>query len=171
MRYFWLLICLSLSLFTFAEEKVKAPETKPVSQKSGDQTNDLLNLPPPDYQPEQGSEPLPGSMSAMKALGSLLFVLGLIGGLAYAVKRWLPTGMKAGDGSNHFEFIQNFPLGQKKYLSLVEVDGKKMLLGITDHQISFLKSFEEFPFSESVEDMKEAKTVGELLGEEHEGTP
>ncbi|PIE90459.1 MAG: flagellar biosynthetic protein FliO [Acidobacteria bacterium] len=131
-----------------------SPEAGPKKSK-----NDLPAYQFPTVQPGVGAT------SIVKVFGSLALVLGLIGLLAYGAKRWLPTGFKAGDGSNHFKFIQNFPLGQRKYLALVEVDGRKMLLGITDQQISLIKSFEEFPFEETLANSNNMKTVSELLDE------
>lgn len=145
-----------------AQEQPRPPENMQDQKEA--QNEDLLNQPIPEYSSPK-SAPLPEGSSILRTFGSLMAVLGVILGLAWLAKKWLPQSLKAGDGTNHFRFIQNFPLGQKKYLSLVEVDGIRLLLGVSDQQINLIKSFEEFPFSESLSEMNDVKTVSELLEE------
>jgi len=157
MRIFLLLLLGSISVIA------QSPATGN-DQSTTQQGTAAQEQPIPDYNFEK-TEPISGGSSLIRGLGSLILVIGLILGLSWAFRKYGPGQLRAGGSGNHFKFIQNFPLGQKKYLSLVEVEGRKLLLGITDHQISLLKSFEEFPYSEAVEQMDGVKTVSELLEE------
>jgi flagellar protein FliO/FliZ len=63
---------------------------------------------------------------------SLAVVLGLIWGLARVKKRISPTN------SGTIQVLSKIPVSRKGSLLLVEVGGKKMMIGATDNNISLL---------------------------------
>lgn len=91
--------------------------------------------------PEQPM-PLNGSYSFLKSLMALCFVLGLIFLATYIFKKM--TGLKThgfgglGRGRMPIHPISSMPLGDKKFLSIVEIQGKYYFLGITQNAINLL---------------------------------
>ncbi len=91
--------------------------------------------------PEQ-QMPLNDSYSFLKSLVALCFVLGLIFLATYFFKKI--TGLKThgfgglGRGRVPIHPVSSMPLGDKKFLSIVEVQGKHYFLGITQNSINLL---------------------------------
>lgn len=91
--------------------------------------------------PEQ-QMPFNDSYSFLKSLMALCFVLGLIFLATYAFKKI--TGLKThgfgglGRGRVAIHPVTSMPLGDKKYLSIVEIQGKHYFLGITQNSINLL---------------------------------
>jgi flagellar biogenesis protein FliO len=91
--------------------------------------------------PEQ-QMPLNDSYSFLKSLMALCFVLGLIFLATYIFKKI--TGMKThgfgglGRGRVPIHPVSSMPLGDKKFLSIVEIQGKHYFLGITQDSINLL---------------------------------
>ncbi|MDQ1354593.1 MAG: flagellar biosynthetic protein FliO [Acidobacteriota bacterium] len=91
--------------------------------------------------PEQ-QMPLNDSYSFLKSLMALCFVLGLIFLATYAFKKI--TGLKThgfgglGRGKVPIHPVSSMPLGDKKFLSIVEIQGKHYFLGITQDSINLL---------------------------------
>lgn len=82
----------------------------------------------------------PEGQSIITLLFGLFAVLGAIFALAWLSKRFklnLP-----GTASN-MKLLGAMNVGAKEKLLLVEVEGNKLLLGVTPHQISLLKNFEQ----------------------------
>ena len=86
-------------------------------------------------------------------VGALIFVLGLIGGLAWLVAR---TGLAQGrfrfgkgDGNQRLEIIETLPLDPRRRLVLVRHDDKEhlLLLGING-DIVVAEGFEKETFQE-----------------------
>ena len=76
------------------------------------------------------------------AIGALLFVLGLLWLVVWALrKRGALPGM-ARLGRNSFKVEASLPLGPKKNLVLVRFLNSRFLLGVTDHQITLIKEVE-----------------------------
>jgi len=79
-------------------------------------------------------------MVIFRMLGSLTLVIGLIYGLSFLAKKYLRPerwGGKAEDYSA-IRILQSFAFEPKKKLLVVEVNGKKLLLGVAEQSISFL---------------------------------
>ena len=92
----------------------------------------LLPLPAWSAQPD---------MNIGMALMSLLLVLGLIVGLGWVAKRMrLPFN---GHGNMRVEHPQ--ALGQRERLMVVNVEGQRLLLGVTPQSISLLKELGDAP--------------------------
>ena len=65
-------------------------------------------------------------------------VLGIIFALAWLSKRF---NLAAPGGNSNMRMISAMSVGQKEKIILVEVEGEKLLLGVTPQQISPLKEF------------------------------
>lgn len=87
--------------------------------------------------------PMSDSFSFVKSLMALTFVLGLIFLAAYLFKRI--TGIKTAGLRAHrvpIQMVGNLPLGDKKFLSIVEIQGKHYFLGISQNSINLLSELE-----------------------------
>lgn len=70
---------------------------------------------------------------------SLGFLLIVAGALYYATRRWRRMPDKGGQ-SARVEMVHQFHVGPRRSIALIRVAGETMLVGITDHNISMLKS-------------------------------
>jgi flagellar protein FliO/FliZ len=87
--------------------------------------------------------PMSDSFSFLKSLMALTFVLGLIFLAAYLFKRI--TGIKTSGLRAHrvpIHMVGNLPLGDKKFLSIVEIQGKHYFIGISQNSINLLSELE-----------------------------
>jgi flagellar biosynthetic protein FliO len=87
--------------------------------------------------------PMSDSFSFVKSLMALTVVLGLIFLTVYLFKRI--TGIKtAGLRSQRvpIHMVGNLPLGDKKFLSIVEIQGKHYFLGISQNSINLLSELD-----------------------------
>ena len=73
----------------------------------------------------------------VKVFGSLLVVVGLMLVLLYFIKR-TGLGSGRGRGSSAIAVLETRMVAPKKYVAIVEVAGKCLALGITDHNINLL---------------------------------
>jgi flagellar biogenesis protein FliO len=96
----------------------------------------------------------------IKAVITLTFVLGLLGVSLYALKYYLKRSGKGASarGANPVRVLNTFFLGQKKNLTIVEVAGEVLVLGVTPASVSFVAKLEK---SESVEELKRAAGSGQ----------
>jgi len=74
----------------------------------------------------------------LKTLGSLGAVIALIYALKWLAERYLRPGKLGGSSLGNIRVLDSFALGPNKKLVIVEVESKKMLLGIGQHSISQL---------------------------------
>lgn len=79
---------------------------------------------------------------------SLAVVLGLIWGLARVKKRISPTN------SGTIQVLSKIPVSRKGSLLLVEVGGKKLMIGATDSNISLLSVIEMPPETQEVKEQR-----------------
>ncbi|WP_407331065.1 flagellar biosynthetic protein FliO [Enterovibrio sp. 27052020O] len=71
---------------------------------------------------------------------ALLVVIGVIFGLAWVLKRMqVPSLMGAKSG---LKVISQLPLGQKERVLVIDVNGEQVLVGVTPHQITLLKTLD-----------------------------
>jgi flagellar protein FliO/FliZ len=77
--------------------------------------------------------------SVWKIVVSLLFIIAFIPACLWLMKRFQLAQMKLGQSDIKIINVQS--LGAKEKLMLVEVEGERMLIGVTSHTISHLKSF------------------------------
>jgi len=69
------------------------------------------------------------------ALLALAFVIGLIFGLAWLLRRLPGTGLRPGDG---LRIIAGISLGGKERAMVVDINGTQLLLGVSSGAISLL---------------------------------
>jgi flagellar biogenesis protein FliO len=74
--------------------------------------------------------------------GSLAVVLGLVFVSAHLVRRLLGARLSLGQAGARLRLAQTLPLGGKRFLSLVEVDGQGLLLAISGDRIELLHLLE-----------------------------
>ncbi|MBI5345157.1 MAG: flagellar biosynthetic protein FliO [Deltaproteobacteria bacterium] len=93
----------------------------------------------------------------VKAVVTLLFVLGLLVLALYALKRHMarPSGFNGGS-SDPVKVITRFFLGQKKNLTVVNIAGEILVLGVTPNAITCLAKLES---PEAVDEMKKFGTL------------
>ena len=68
------------------------------------------------------------------------FIIGTVGGGMMIFARWYNGKNKKGGDLNKIRILTQFHLGPKKSLAIVRVAGEAILIGVTDHNISMLKS-------------------------------
>lgn len=125
------------------------------------------------YSPRQrpdGKPPIPGSENLSgtltKLVMSLAIVIGLIVAFGYFAKRILPRQFGIAGGEASMRLVQNLALGPNRFVSLVEVDGRRFLLGVTETQINLLNALDEQTFSQQMAAAAAPPTVRELMEEE-----
>jgi flagellar biosynthetic protein FliO len=178
MRLLILLLCFA-AMPLWAQESQNPPteatqtETEQAQSVQPNETQDVGTLPPPDYTPFEPSNEPPTDINRsdliINTFGSLLFVLALILILGWAARKFLfeKLGVASKQQGRMF-VIQHMPLGPRRYVSLIECDGKRYLLGVTDHNVNLIKAIDDLDFDDA---MKEAEavpppTVSQLMGEE-----
>lgn len=73
----------------------------------------------------------------VRAVAGMLFVLGLVAGLAWLVRRG--TLRLPGNRSRVlFSVEASMPLGERRSLVVVAVEGRRLLLGVTPGQVSLV---------------------------------
>ncbi len=89
-----------------------------------------------------GETGAPAVPSVWKALGALLLVLGLVLVLAWLAKRFLPFLPQAAlRDSKDIRLVAVKSLGPKKSLVLVEVEGRRLLVGVSDSGVTLIQDF------------------------------
>ncbi len=86
-----------------------------------------------------GVQEMSAATSIWKVVLSLVFVIAFIPACLWLMKRFQLTQMKLGQSDIKVVNVQS--LGAKEKLMLVEVEGERLLIGVTAHSISHLKSF------------------------------
>lgn len=77
--------------------------------------------------------------SIWKVVISLIFVIAFIPACLWLMKRFQFAQMKLGQSGISIINVQS--LGAKEKLMLIEVEGERLLIGVTSHSISHLRSF------------------------------
>lgn len=93
---------------------------------------------------DAGPAPSVGGL-AVRALGALLLIVGLIFAAGFGMKK-LGTGRMAAAGSReHLSVLSTVALGDRRSLSVVSFNGRTLLVGSTPHSFTLLasESFED----------------------------
>lgn len=95
----------------------------------------------------------------VKAVLTLAFVLGLIGASLYALRYWMKKSGQAGLEKRRapVKVLNTAFLGNKKNISIVEVAGKILVLGITPTTITYLTKIDD---PAACEELKASKGAG-----------
>jgi flagellar protein FliO/FliZ len=145
-----LLTVASISLIDtsiFAADQEVKKETEAKTELSSNSEAGAVQETPGAYEPQLKKEsdlgtldlPDSESISFLKSLMALTFVLGLIFMVAYLFKKF--TGLKtAGFKGNRvpISMVGHLPLGEKKFLSIVEIQDKHYFIGITPDSVKLL---------------------------------
>ena len=96
--------------------------------------------------------------SVWKMVVSLVFIIAFIPACLWVMKRFQLAQMKFGQSDIKIVNVQS--LGTKEKLMLVEVEGERILIGVTAHNISHLKSFplKEESFASVMEEVNREKS-------------
>lgn len=86
-----------------------------------------------------GVQEMSATSSIWKVVVSLVFVVAFIPACLWLMKRFQFAQMKLGQSDIKVVNVQS--LGAKEKLMLVEVEGERILIGVTAHSISHLRSF------------------------------
>jgi len=86
-----------------------------------------------------GVQDMSVTSSIWKVVVSLVFVIAFIPACLWLMKRFQFAQMKLGQSDIKIVNVQS--LGAKEKLMLVEVEGERLLIGVTSHSISHLRSF------------------------------
>ena len=123
------------------------------------------NEPVPDYDGFDRNKPVRETSKTgifLNMIGSLMLVLGLIVAMAWLTKKFFPDKLGLGRSGDHLRLLQSMPLGPKRFVTLIEADGKRFLLGVTEHNINLIKCLDELPFNDALTAVEDPKTVQEL---------
>jgi flagellar protein FliO/FliZ len=77
-----------------------------------------------------------GSGELLRSLAAVVVVFGLLGGLAWAARRGRLGGLARRSGPLRIE--STVPLGDRRSLMVVAVEGRRLLLGLTPTQVSLV---------------------------------
>lgn len=91
------------------------------------------------YLQAAGVQDVSVTSSIWKVVVSLIFVIAFIPACLWLMKRFQFAQMKLGQSDIKIVNVQS--LGTKEKLMLVEVEGERLLIGVTAHSISHLRSF------------------------------
>jgi flagellar protein FliO/FliZ len=80
------------------------------------------------------------AMDMLRFAGSLVLVLGLLGGLLWALKR-MQTGVRPGGGIKQLEVLEAVSVGPRQKVALVRVGKHEVLVGISPAQLTALGSW------------------------------
>lgn len=93
-------------------------------------------------------------VDVLKTFAALAFVIGLIFILAWAYRRYLPTGTVAGREQDGWRMLGTRSLGPGKQIIVLEVGSKLILVGLTKENMTTLME---------IESETDRKTVTEAL--------
>ncbi len=82
------------------------------------------------------------TMAALKMILALVFILGLIWGAYRWTRRTLPAGQAGGKG-RLIKVLANHYLGVKKAITVVEVPGSVLVLGVSADRVNLLSRIED----------------------------
>ena len=93
-----------------------------------------LNL--EDGKPTQGQR-VDAGPSGLRAFGSLVLVLGLAGLSLWALKKY-GRGRLPGSGGGKLKIDETLALGDRRYVSILDVEGERFLIALAPQGISLL---------------------------------
>lgn len=104
----------------------------------------------------QYQEPKPAvysaGLSTLTYILSLIITFAIVIGLAYFASRFVGQKMSSKLASDNHKIMAILPLGNSRSVYIVEIAGKFLVLGVTDHMINVLQEITDI---EEIEKMKE----------------
>lgn len=89
-----------------------------------------------DGKPTPG-QPAEAPPSGLRAFGSLVLVLGLAGASLWALKKY-GRGRIPGGGGHKLRVEETLALGDRRFVSILEVEGERFLIALTPQGINLL---------------------------------
>ena len=89
-------------------------------------------------------------------------VIGLFGAAMAMMTRWWKKKSSKSTDNNKIRMVTQHFLGPRKSLAIVRVAGETMLIGVTDHNISMIKSLSLLD-DDDMENIDPAKSFGDVL--------
>jgi len=89
-----------------------------------------------DGKPTQGQAP-EAPPSGLRAFGSLVLVVGLAGASLWALKKY-GRGRMPGGGGGKLRVEETLALGDRRFVSILDVEGERFLLALTPQGINLL---------------------------------
>jgi flagellar biosynthetic protein FliO len=83
--------------------------------------------------------------SGSRAAGAMIFVLALILGAMVLLKRYMPHRFGSLGHQRRIQVLETVPIGDKRSLILVAIDGNRLLLATTPNSVSLLREIETDP--------------------------
>jgi flagellar biogenesis protein FliO len=111
-----------------------APRPGPPLSPAEKELQAPLNL--EDGKPTQGQRSDAGP-SGLRAFGSLVLVLGLAGASLWALKKY-GRGRLPGSGGGKLKVDETLALGDRRYVSILDVEGERFLIALAPQGISLL---------------------------------
>lgn len=82
-------------------------------------------------------------LSTISYLFTLVLTFALVIGLAYFTSRFLGQKMGRFTSAGDHRIVVNLPLGPNRAVQIVEIAGKYLVLGVTDHNITLLQEIND----------------------------
>lgn len=82
-------------------------------------------------------------LSTISYLFTLVLTFAVVIGLAYFTSRFLGQKMGRFTGGGDHRIVVNLPLGPNRAVQIVEIAGKYLVLGVTDHNITLLQEISD----------------------------
>lgn len=79
-------------------------------------------------------------MDMLRFAGSLLLVLGLLGGLLWGLKR-MQSGVRLSGGERQLQVIEAVSVGPRQKIALVRIGSREVLVGVSPTQLTALGSW------------------------------
>ncbi len=101
-------------------------------------------------------------------LGSLLFVIAIIIGMAWLLKRMRVPAFGQQKG---LSVVRQLPVGTKERLMIVQAGEEQFLIGVTAHSIQLLSKLETPLTQEELESVPFSNSLTQLLKKNDKNTP
>ena len=79
----------------------------------------------------------------MWSMFATVIVVAFIIYLSYLASKYLGRGITKSSSSRYMRLIDQIALGQERYIAIVQVSGKYLLVGITAGQVNILSEMED----------------------------
>jgi flagellar biosynthetic protein FliO len=84
-----------------------------------------------------------GYFPVLRTLGGMGIVLCLMIGIYFAAKKFAPHYFTKATSERNMKVIETLPMGDRRFISMIEVGGKCFLVGNTPQQINLLTALHE----------------------------
>ena len=95
-------------------------------------------------------DPVPGVAGGLRALGGVVLVLGLVCVLAWLVRRGT-LKLPGSRTRSAFAIESALPLGERRSLMVVAIEGRRLLIGLTPGQVSLVTELAARNFESSLD--------------------